>query len=98
MVLHGSASYELLIVSLLLTSSRILHTLLHQDEIQRRIPTVVHPWYVHQLSKPPAVLTQEPDPESLEWCNLDEEYRAKLDRTPYVSLSREKRLADQARS
>jgi arginine-tRNA-protein transferase len=38
------------------------------------------------------------DPESLEWCNFDDEYRQKLDRNPYVSLSREKRLADQARS
>ena len=38
------------------------------------------------------------DPESLEWCNFDDEYRAKLDRNPYVSLSREKRLANQAPS
>ena len=38
------------------------------------------------------------DPESLEWCSFDDEYRRKLDRNPYVSLSREKRLADQARS
>jgi hypothetical protein len=38
------------------------------------------------------------DPESLEWCSFDDVYRTKLDRNPYVSLSREKRLADQARS
>jgi hypothetical protein len=38
------------------------------------------------------------DPESLEWCSFDDEYRTKLDRNPYVSLSREKRLADQTRS
>jgi hypothetical protein len=38
------------------------------------------------------------DPESLEWCSFDDEYRTKLDHNPYVSLSREKRLADQARS
>ena len=38
------------------------------------------------------------DPESLEWCSFDDEYRTKLDRNPYVSLSREKRLADRARS
>jgi hypothetical protein len=98
MVLHGSASYKLVVPSLLLTSSRILHTLLYQDEIQRRIPAVVHPWYVHQISKPPAELTPRTDPESLEWCSFDDEYRTKLDRNPYVSLSREKRLADQARS
>jgi hypothetical protein len=36
------------------------------------------------------------DPESLEWCNFDDEYRTKLDRNRYISLSREKRLADQA--
>ena len=98
MVLHGSASYKLLIASLLLTSSRILHTLLHQDEIQRRIPTIVHPWYVHQLKQAASRTYSRTDPESLEWCKFDDEYRTKLDRHPYVSLSREKRLADQARS
>ena len=55
----GQHHISFLVASLLLTSSRILHTLLYQDEIQRRIPTVVHPWYAHQLSKPPAVLTQK---------------------------------------
>ena len=38
------------------------------------------------------------DPESLEWCNFDDEYRAKLDRSSYVSLSRETRLSEEALS
>lgn len=35
------------------------------------------------------------DPESLEWCSLDDDYRRKLDGNPYVSLSRERRLAQE---
>lgn len=44
------------------------------------------------------MLTTETDPESLEWCSFDDEYRKKLDRSPYVSLAREKRLAEAALS
>jgi hypothetical protein len=37
---------------------------------------------------------QSSDPESLEWCNFDASYRAKLDQSKYVSLSREKKMAN----
>ncbi len=32
-----------------------------------------------------------PDPESLEWCLFDETYKRELDKTPYVSLSRDRK-------
>jgi hypothetical protein len=51
----------------------------------------------NQASRPARAYPRT-DPESLEWCSFDDEYRKKLDRNPYVSLSREKSLADRARS
>lgn len=44
------------------------------------------------------LFSHKTDPESLEWSLLDDGYRKKLDQKSYVSLSREKRLAQETSS
>ena len=53
-------------------------------------------WYLDHATLIASFPDQGADPETLEWCSFDNEYRKKLDRSPYVSLSLEKRVAEEA--
>jgi len=52
-------------------------------------------YYIHSCVKMRYKGTFSPsyllDPESLEWCLFDETYKRELDKTPYVSLSRDRK-------
>lgn len=53
-------------------------------------------YFIHLLSS--WIKTNSPDPESYTWDPLDGELSKKLDERPYVSLSRDRKLASQKES